>query len=197
MNNQKSVLKHEKKINDNTLECNTEQKNNLNEINNKNTTNIKNEEEIIIDLEKKILNIKNKITDIQLRGQAEIENIRKKSEKDIKEIKNTQLKKFSKKILPIVDSLDEIFILAAQNKIQETTMIQGIILIWKSMLNIIQKFGIKREGEKNTIFQPHLHQSVSSKQSKSIKSNHIVSVIKHGYTLNGMILRKAVVEISL
>ncbi|HXK00580.1 MAG TPA: nucleotide exchange factor GrpE, partial [Buchnera sp. (in: enterobacteria)] len=163
----------------------------------KNTTEIDKKEKKIIDLEKNILNIKNDINNIQLRGQAEIENIRKKSEKDIKIIKNTQLKEFSKKILPIIDALDEICTISAQNKIQETTMIQGIILTRKSMLNIIQKFGIKREGEKNTIFQPNLHQSVSSKISETIQSNHITAVIKHGYTLNGILLRKAIVETSL
>jgi molecular chaperone GrpE len=87
--------------------------------------------------------------------------------------------------------------MSSQNKIQETTIIQGIVLTRKSMLNIIQKFGIKREGKKNEIFQPHLHQSVSSKPSENIQSNHIISVIKHGYTLNCIVLRKAVVETSI
>ncbi|CAL4042660.1 Protein GrpE [Buchnera aphidicola (Pemphigus populi)] len=197
MDDKKSILKNEKKENNIKEACHSEQRKNLNQIDDENKINILNEKEKIIDLEKKILNIKNDITDIQLRGQAEIENIRKKSKNDITIIKNQQLEEFSKKILPIIDSLDEIFIIASKNKIQDTLMIQGIFLTLKSMLSIISKFGIKREGEKNKIFQPHLHQSILSKKSTNLKSNHIVSVIKHGYTLKNTVLRKAIVEISL
>lgn len=197
MNNQKLESKNEKQINEDKLEVNTENNNKLNVKNNKNKTDINDKKYQIIDLRKKISNIKNDIIDIQLRGQAKIENIRKKSEQDIKIIKNSQLEKFAKKILPIIDSLEEILKIADQKKNQEKIMVQGIILTLKSMLNIISKFGIKREGQKNTIFQSHLHQSILSKKSKKTQSNHIISVIQHGYTLNGTILRKAKVEISL
>lgn len=197
MNNQKLESKNEKQINEDKLELNTENNNKLNVKDDKNKTDINNKKYQIIDLRKKISNVKNDITDIQLRGQATIDNIRKKSEQDIKIIKNSQLEKFAKKILPIIDSLEEILKIANQKKNQETILVQGIILTLKSMLNIISKFGIKREGQKNTIFQSHLHQSILSKKSKKIQSNHIISVIQHGYTLNGTILRKAKVEISL
>ncbi|MCW5196639.1 nucleotide exchange factor GrpE [Buchnera aphidicola (Pemphigus obesinymphae)] len=197
MNNQKLESKNEKQINEDKLELNTEKKNKLNIKNDKNKIDINNKKYQIIDLRKKISNVKNDITDIQLRGQAKIENIRKKSEQNIKMIKNSQLEKFAKKILPIIDSLEEILKIADQKKNQETIMVQGISLTLKSMLNVISKFGIKREGHKNTIFQSNLHQPILSKKSKNTQSNHIISVIQHGYTLNGTVLRKAKVEISL
>ncbi|CAL4320505.1 nucleotide exchange factor GrpE [Buchnera aphidicola] len=197
MNNQKSESKNENKINTDKLELNTEKKNKLNTKNDQNKTDINNKKDKIIDIRKKISKMKNDITDIKLRGQAKIENIRKKSEQDIKTIKNAQLEKFAKKILPIIDSLEEILKIADQKNNQESIMVQGINLTLKSMLNIISKFGIKKEGKKNTIFQSYLHQSILSKQSNKIQPNHIISVIQHGYTLNSTILRKAKVEVSV
>ena len=74
--------------------------------------------------------------------------------------------------------------------------IQGIELTLQSLLNILVKFGVKIEGNKNEIFNPNLHDVIQIKPSHKIKSNYIISVEKKGFSFNNTILRKATVIIS-
>ncbi|WP_343192311.1 nucleotide exchange factor GrpE [Buchnera aphidicola] len=148
-------------------------------------------------LQEEINQINKQIKEIKLRGQAKIDNIRKINQSNIKLIKYNKLEEFSKKILPIIDYLEEIIKISHKKNIQNSNIIQGLELTLQSLLNIIEKFGIKREGKENELFQDHLHQSVSNQTSEIIPPNHIISVIKFGYTLNNIVLRKALVQLSI
>jgi len=150
----------------------------------------------IDDLKLHLLNNEKKINDMQLRQLANIENIKKNTEEKIKNIKETEIEKFLKTILPIIDSLEDILKLSNTLNIKDRPLIQGIELTLQSLLNILYKLGVKIEGKKNELFNPKVHTQISTELSEKIPQNHIISIKKKGFTLNKVLLRKAIVTVS-
>ncbi|QCI24277.1 nucleotide exchange factor GrpE [Buchnera aphidicola (Muscaphis stroyani)] len=176
MNNQKNELKEKMSNNENDI------------------INIKNKK--IEELKLRILKNKKKINDIQLRKLAEIENIKKKTETKIKEIKRLKMKEFFENIIPVVDSFEDLLNLSHSLNLQEKPFIEGIKLTSESLLKMMFKFGIKIEGKEKDIFNPQIHDSISTKISNETRPNCIISVYKKGFSFNTEILRKAKVIVS-
>ncbi|WP_343153883.1 nucleotide exchange factor GrpE [Buchnera aphidicola (Mindarus keteleerifoliae)] len=169
---------------------------NIEDINNIIKKNPKIKEKIISNFKKKLLEIQKKNIDIRFREQAKIENFEKKSKQEINLIQLETKKKFSLKLLPIVDYVEKILNdLNSSNK-ENKNFTEGIVMTLNSFLKIIQNFGIHEEGKINQKFNSNLHIKVSEKKSKLIKENYITSILKKGYTLNGEKLRKSLVEVS-
>ncbi|WP_343153021.1 nucleotide exchange factor GrpE [Buchnera aphidicola] len=167
---------------------------NIEDINNLIKENKKIKKEIIDNFKKKILEIQKKNIDIQLRKQAEIENFKKNSKKEINVIQSEIKKEFSLKLLPVIDKVEKI--LNDLNLLNNKNITEGIVITLKSFLKTINKFGIKEEGKLDQKFDPNFHAKISEKKSESKKDGFITSIIKKGYTLNGKKLRKPLVEVS-
>ncbi len=75
-------------------------------------------------------------------------------------------------------------------------MIEGIELTLKSMLDVVRKFGVEVVGETNVPFNPDVHQAMSMMESEEVAPNHVLMVMQRGYTLNGRLLRPAMVAVS-
>ncbi|CAL4320812.1 nucleotide exchange factor GrpE [Buchnera aphidicola] len=174
INNKKIEKKNTKKINDNLINQN-EKTNNL---------------------KTKILKKQKTIHEIKLRHLAHIENIKKNAEQKIKKIKNIEIENFFQQIMPIINVLEDILKKSKELKIHDESSIQGINLTLKSLINILLKFGVKKEGEKNEIFNPKFHDAILIQSSHKEKVNHIVSVERQGFSFNKKILRKAIVILS-
>lgn len=159
-----------------------------------NTVDLQNK--IINDLQSKLLYNKKKIHDIELRALANIENIKKNSEEKIKKIKNIEVEKFLKKVIPVIDSLEEILVLSRQSNLENQSVIQGIKLTLQSLFNILHKLEVKIEGEKNKLFNPVMHDAILTESSEIIPPNHIIFTHKKGFTFKKVLLRKAIVTIS-
>lgn len=150
----------------------------------------------IEDLKLEIIQNQKKISDIELRKLANIENIKKNTEDKIKKIKKTETETFLKKIIPIIDSLEDILILSDKLNIKDEPLIKGIELTLQSLLNILHKLGVKVEGQKNELFNPDIHTLMSEELSENTLPNHIISTNKKGFTFNKVLLRKAIVTIA-
>ncbi|WAI18106.1 MAG: nucleotide exchange factor GrpE [Buchnera aphidicola (Acyrthosiphon caraganae)] len=150
----------------------------------------------IDNLKLELLQNQKKINDIELRKLADIENIKKNIEEKIRKIKKTEIERFLKTIIPVIDSLEEILISSNTSTIKDESVIKGIELILQSLLNILYKIGVKIEGQKNELFNPEIHTLISTESSKKIAPNHIVFTHKKGFTFNKVLLRKATVTIS-
>ncbi|QCI23210.1 nucleotide exchange factor GrpE [Buchnera aphidicola] len=147
-------------------------------------------------LNEKILNIKKNIVDIKLREQAEIENIKKRTDKKIKEIEKTQLQYFCTKLIPILDDLNNIKNIAHTLNIEHNKIVKGISLTLKSLLNTIKQCNIIVENKINIKFNPLLHQTESNEQLNDTDSYYVSSIIKDGYICQDTIIRKATVNIK-
>lgn len=131
-----------------------------------------------------------------LRAKAEMENIRRRTELDIEKAHKFALEKFSVDLLPVLDNLERALELADKNNSDLASMIEGIELTLKSLHGVIYKYGIEIIDDINVPFNPDMHQAMSLIESTDQQPNHVVMVMQKGYTLNGRLLRPAMVTVS-
>ncbi|MBJ8503221.1 MULTISPECIES: nucleotide exchange factor GrpE [Acinetobacter] len=119
-------------------------------------------------------------------AQKSVERIQRESDKH----KETVLEKFAKELLDSVDNLERAIQAAGD---EETPVLEGIKLTLKSLLTTLEKFGVVVADTKNG-FNADLHQAVGI--DPNAKANEIGSVLQKGYTLNGRLLRPAMVMVG-
>lgn len=153
-------------------------------------------DERIAELEKALAESQTGVRDAQVRAQAEIENIRRRTETDIEKAHKFALEKFANELLPVIDSLERALEVSNKENPELSSMIEGIELTLKSLLGAVRKFGVEVVGDTNVPFNPDVHQAMSMVESKDVDPNHVVMVMQRGYTLNGRLLRPAMVAVS-
>ncbi|UDG81279.1 Protein GrpE [Candidatus Profftia lariciata] len=134
--------------------------------------------------------------DTILRARAEAENLRRRAEQELEKAHKFSLEKFSNALLPVIDSLERAVDLSDQSNLNAVAMVEGIKLTLKSMLDTVHKFGIKQVNDVNVLFNPEIHQAMTLMESDQHKPNHVIMVMQKGYTLNGRIIRPAMVVVS-
>ncbi|MDA4885064.1 nucleotide exchange factor GrpE [Acinetobacter baumannii] len=119
-------------------------------------------------------------------AQKSVERIQRESEKH----KETVLEKFAKELLDSVDNLERAIHAAGD---EETPVLEGVKLTLKSLLTTLEKFGVVEADTQNG-FNADLHQAVGI--DPNAKANEIGTVLQKGYTLNGRLLRPAMVMVG-
>lgn len=153
-------------------------------------------DERIAELETQLAEAQQRERDSLLRAKAEMENVRRRSELDVEKAHRFALEKFSGDLLPVIDNLERALDLADKNNPELVAMIEGIELTLKSLLDAVRKYGIEVVGELNVPFNPDVHQAMSLMESADHQPNHVMMVMQKGYTLNGRLLRPAMVAVS-
>lgn len=133
--------------------------------------------------------------DKALRAQAELDNVRKRSSRDVENAHKYALEKFANDLLPILDSM-ELGINAIEASDENQTLREGMELTLKMFSDVLEKYGIEQvqtEGEK---FDPEKHEAVTMQEKDGSESGDIVSVFQKGYLLNGRLIRPAMVIVA-
>ncbi len=135
--------------------------------------------------------------DLLLRTRAEIDNMRRRSEQDIEKAHKFALEKFSKDILNTIDNLERALATPA-NKEDENikALFDGVELTLKELLSTVSRFGVEPVGAVGDIFNPDLHQAISMQPAEGFTTNQITTVLQKGYTLNGRVIRPAMVMVA-
>ncbi|MCX8958156.1 nucleotide exchange factor GrpE [Erwinia psidii] len=152
--------------------------------------------ERIAELEAELAQALGGVREAQLRAQAEIENIRRRTEQDVEKAHKFALEKFANELLPVIDSLERALEVSDKENPELTAMVEGIDLTLKSLLDAVSKFGVEVVGDVNVPFNPEIHQAMSMMESSDVAPNHVLLVMQRGYTLNGRLLRPAMVAVS-
>nr|WP_154324645.1 nucleotide exchange factor GrpE [Pantoea sp. 201603H] len=150
----------------------------------------------IAQLEAELAQSQGGVREAQLRAQAEIENIRRRTELDVEKAHKFALEKFANELLPVIDSLERALELADKSNPELASMIEGIELTLKSLLDAVRKYGVEVVGDIHVPFNPEVHQAMSMMESEEVAPNHVLMVMQRGYTLNGRLLRPAMVAVS-
>ncbi|MDE8557165.1 nucleotide exchange factor GrpE [Pantoea vagans] len=153
-------------------------------------------DERIAQLEAELTQSQTGVRDAQMRAQAEVENIRRRAEMDVEKAHKFALEKFANELLPVIDSLERALEVANKEDPQLASMIEGIELTLKGLLGAVRKFGVEVVGETGVPFNPEVHQAMSMMESEEFEPNHVMLVMQRGYTLNGRLLRPAMVAVS-
>ena len=135
--------------------------------------------------------------DLLLRTRAEIDNMRRRSEQDIEKAHKFALEKFSKDILNTIDNLERALATPA-NKEDENikALFDGVELTLKELLSTVSRFGVEPVGAVGYTFNPDLHQAISMQPAEGFTTNQITTVLQKGYTLNGRVIRPAMVMVA-
>ncbi|OMQ21689.1 nucleotide exchange factor GrpE [Serratia oryzae] len=153
-------------------------------------------DERITELEAQLAEAQQRERDSLLRAKAEMENVRRRTELDIEKAHKFALEKFAGDLLPVIDNLERALELADKNNPDLAAMIEGIELTLKSLLDAVRKYGIEVVGDTNVPFNPDVHQAMSMMESAEHQPNHVMMVMQKGYTLNGRLLRPAMVAVA-
>ena len=152
-------------------------------------------EDLIEKLNEEITDLK----DQRLRAIAELENFRKRAEKDQSDALKYGISNFAKEIITIRDNIER-----AQSSISEEaknneankSVIEGIDLIAQSVVSTFEKIGIKKIESLNEKFDHNLHQAMMEIENDDLEPGTIVQELIPGYTLHDRLLRPAMVGVS-
>lgn len=153
-------------------------------------------DERIAELEVQLKELQQRERDSLLRAKAEVENIRRRTEQDIEKAHKFALEKFSGELLPVIDNLERALDLADKSNSELAGLIEGVELTLKSLLDAVRKFGMEVVADIHVPFNPELHQAMTMMESDELEPNHVMMVMQKGYTLNGRLLRPAMVAVS-
>jgi molecular chaperone GrpE len=153
------------------------------------------EENIIDKLNDEIQELK----DQRLRAAAELENFRKRAEKDQADALKYGVSNFAKEIINIKDNIER-----AQSSISEDvrsndavkSVVEGLDLIAQSAVSTFEKIGIKKIDSINEKFDHNLHQAMMEIENDEVEPGTIVQELISGYTLHDRLLRPAMVGVS-
>ena len=131
-----------------------------------------------------------------VRTKAEMENIRRRSERDLANAHKFALEKFAQELLPVIDSM-EMGVAAAQDENADVSKLrEGTEMTLKMFETAIDKFGIKGVHPKGEAFNPDHHQAMSMIDSAEHEPNTVIDVMQKGYLLNERLVRPAMVVVS-
>ena len=134
--------------------------------------------------------------DQSLRTLAEMENLRRRTEKEIGDSRKFAVEKFAKELLVVLDSL-ELGIQAAAGDVPEVVKLrEGNELTLKQFLAVLEKFNVKPVEALGAKFDPALHQAMTMEQTDAVEPNTVTKVFQQGYTINERLLRPAMVVIA-
>jgi len=131
--------------------------------------------------------------ELLLRTRAEMENLRKRTEKDLENAHKYGMEKFVNEMLPVKDSME--MGIAAQDATVES-LHEGMKLTMNMFNSTFEKLGVVEIDPQNEAFDPELHQAMSMQETDEVEPNTVIAVMQKGYTLNGRLVRPAMVMVS-
>ena len=131
-----------------------------------------------------------------VRTQAEMDNLRKRSERDLANAHKFALERFANKLLPVKDSLElGLAAFTAENDDPEKLK-EGVELTLQMLTTALEKSAITEVNPENESFNPDFHQAMSMQERDDVEPNTVVTVVQKGYLLNGRLIRPAMVIVS-
>ncbi|MCO6413461.1 MAG: nucleotide exchange factor GrpE [Thiogranum sp.] len=131
-----------------------------------------------------------------LRLQAEIDNLRKRNERDLANAHKFALEKFAAELLPVKDSLELGLAAAADQNADVEKLKEGSALTLKMLSSVMERFNITEINPLNEQFNPEYHEAMSIQEREDVAPNTVVTVVQRGYLLNDRLIRPAMVIVS-
>lgn len=136
-----------------------------------------------------------KLKDTMLREQAELQNQRKRLQRDVENARKFALEKFVKELLSVADNLERA-ISAAGDDEQSKAIKEGVELTYKSLIDTLAKFDVKQLNPVGEPFDPQFHEAVTMVPNPAMEPDSVMDVLQKGYVLSERLLRAATVVVS-
>ena len=129
-----------------------------------------------------------------VRATAEVDNIRRRAERDVTNAHRYALEKFIDTLLPVVDSLEHALVLA--EKKEDATLHEGLELTMRLLLGVLNKADVRQVDPQGLPFNPQEHEAMSIQETEDVAPNTVLTVFQKGYVLNDRMIRPARVIVS-
>jgi len=149
-------------------------------------------EEVVAQLHEEVAAAK----DAAMRAQADAQNRMRRAEQDVEKARKFALEQFARELLPVVDNLERSVEAAVGDDEAIKAIAEGVDLTLKSLLGALEKSNIEAVDPQGEPFDPNLHQAMSMVENAEVEPNSVIAVMQKGYTLNGRLLRPAMVIVS-
>lgn len=130
-----------------------------------------------------------------VRMSAEMDNVRKRAERDVEQARKFALEKFARELLSVRDSL-EMGIASAREEGGADKHVEGMELTLRMLTNTMEKFDIQEMNPEGEPFNPEYHEAMSTQEIEDKPANTVIQVMQKGYLLNERVLRPAMVVVS-
>jgi molecular chaperone GrpE len=134
--------------------------------------------------------------DATLRAQADAQNIKRRAEQDVEKARKFALERFSGDLLPVVDNLERTLEAASGADDLSKSIAEGVELTLKSLTDAMKKYNIEALDPVGEPFDPQLHQAMTMMENADMEPNTVMAVMQKGYTLNGRLIRPAMVMVT-
>jgi molecular chaperone GrpE len=132
-----------------------------------------------------------------LRLHADMQNLRRRAEQDVEKAHKYGQERLVSELLPVLDNLERALQVAGD---QENELIsalrQGVELTLKSFVNCLRKFHVEAVDPVGEPFDPQFHQAMGMQESATAEPDSVIAVMQKGYSLNGRVLRPAMVMVA-
>ncbi|MDN5300749.1 MAG: molecular chaperone GrpE [Thermoanaerobacteraceae bacterium] len=146
-------------------------------------------EKTIEDQQKQIDEYKNR----WYRAQADFDNFRKRTQKEIQDIHLYAGEQLIKDILPVVDNFER-----AMDSIEdrEGPIYKGIQLIYQQLKNVLEKYDVKEIDAQGKTFDPRFHEAVMQVESQEYENDTVIEVLQKGYLFHTKVIRPSMVKVA-
>ena len=131
-----------------------------------------------------------------LRMKAEVQNIRRRAQRDVENAHKFSLDKFVTALLPVVDNMERALGSVDAELRVDDAVSEGLELTLKSFLAVLEDFHVLQIDPAGQPFDAELHQAVSMIPNNDLEPNTVIDVFQKGYTLSGRLVRPAMVTVS-
>ena len=131
-----------------------------------------------------------------IRSQADLQNVRRRAERDVEKAHKYAVEKFVKDLLAVLDSMDRALELAETTDGFDASMLEGTQMTHKLLLDTAAKHGVEPINPVGEVFDPQEHQAMSMVESVDHGPNTVMAVMQKGYKLEGRVIRAAMVMVT-
>lgn len=140
------------------------------------------------------------LTDRLLRAHAEMENMRKRAEREREETAKYAISKFARDVVTVADNFERAIqavpVGAAEQDAVLKGLLEGVSMTEREFLNALEKNGVRRITPKGEVFNPHMHQAMMEAHNPDVAPGTILEVYQPGYVIEDRVLRPAMVVVA-
>lgn len=131
-----------------------------------------------------------------LRTAADLENFRRRAVREKDDLRTTATGRVLEDIFPVLDTLGLAVQAAKAPNADVKSLVGGVEMVLNQLKSALGNHGLKEINPAGQPFDPHQHESLSHQPSATVKEEHVLNVVRTGYSLNGRLLRPASVVLS-
>ena len=131
-----------------------------------------------------------------LRAQADAQNTRRRSEQDVAKAHKFGQEKLMTEVVSLLDNLGRAIEAGSADGASLAGLLEGVQMSQKMLLDGLKKFNVDQLDPHGEPFNPELHEAMTAVPNPDLEPNTVMEVFQKGYTLNGRLVRPAMVVVS-